>query len=130
MSSATFEIFWMQVQCPQRVQTFGSSTGKLVQQFFQRLALNFPLVPLAIEALKRSGLTEFQNHPRWRYPIRALPVNQVPDHLMDAPAILPFIPLRPRLPQTPQKGIESRRSPGEKRNRVLQIALAHCPGSN
>src|SRR5579871_812530 len=97
MSSATIEILWTQIECPQRLEIFRSSTGKLVQQLFQRLAPNLPLVSLAIKFLKRSGLAELQDHPGSRHPVGALPMNQVPDYLTNGPRVLPFIPFSPRL---------------------------------
>jgi hypothetical protein len=61
----------------------------------------------AVKGFERAGLSEFEDPPNPRHPVRALPVSEMADDIVNRPCIIPFIAPGPRIRHVADKRIES-----------------------
>lgn len=92
-------------------QVVRTKTSEIVEQLRKRLAFAFSLLAETIEGLKGWKLGGMAascgyDEPRTGHPIGALSVCEMADDVEGRPAVIPFVPMRPRVGKVTKQGIK------------------------
>src|SRR5258708_4809370 len=91
MTSAPGQVLRLQIQCLERGQILFTQASELVEELLERLALTLFHLRKAVKGIKWSRLAVFQDDPRPRHPVGALPDDQVPYDVERAPGVVCFV---------------------------------------
>src|SRR5580704_9035848 len=95
MLSSPRPVFVLQIQRLQGSQVLPSQAGEIVQELVERLALTLFELRKAVKGIKLPRFAFLQNDPQPRYPVGALPGDQVANDVERAPAISSFVAAHP-----------------------------------
>jgi putative transposase len=97
MLSSPRPVFGLQIQRLQGSQILPSQAGEIVQELVERLALTLFELRKAVKGIKLPRFAFLQDDPQPRYPVRALPDDQVSHNVERAPGFSSFVAAHPHV---------------------------------
>lgn len=107
-------------------QVVRTKTSEIVEQLGERLALAFSLLTETIEGLKGRKLGGMAascgyEEPRTGHPIGALSVSEMTNDVEGSPAVVTFVPMRPRVGKVTKQGIKRDWSAAQESDGLLKV---------